>query len=193
VDSDAPGSRWAREARNGDAVRFFGPRGSLDLSSISSPILFGDETCFGLAAALRNTSGGKSAPSVFEVNYPKESANRARAVMAANHDTGRRACRTAARKRGAYPCPRGLVPAVPRFLPLLPEPTTAAGSARCFDQYPELVSVSPTSGDTSKPGQSGTLQNRPVERVQDCHIFTLPTLASARCFLSLLSASPGLY
>jgi DNA-binding transcriptional LysR family regulator len=88
VDSDAPGSRWAREARNGDAVRFFGPRGSLDLSSISSPILFGDETCFGLAAALRNTSGGKSVPCVFEVNDPKESANRARAVMAANSPFG---------------------------------------------------------------------------------------------------------
>ena len=32
----------------------------------------------------------------------------------------------------------------PRFLPLLPEPTTAAVSARCFDQYPEIVSVSPS-------------------------------------------------
>ena len=51
----------------------FGPKGSLDLSSLSSPILFGDETRFGLAAALRNTASGKSALCVFEVNDPKES------------------------------------------------------------------------------------------------------------------------
>lgn len=70
---DAPGSRWAREARNNEAVRFFGPRGSLDLSAVSSAILFGDETCFGLGAALRNTAGGKSALCVFEATDPEES------------------------------------------------------------------------------------------------------------------------
>lgn len=50
---DGPGSRWAEALREGDVCQFFGPRRSLDLSNLDAPaVLFGDETSFGLAAAL---------------------------------------------------------------------------------------------------------------------------------------------
>ena len=42
-------------------------------------------------------------------------------------------------KRGAHSRAGGLVPAVPRILPLLPEPATAAGRAFRVDQYLEVV------------------------------------------------------
>jgi NADPH-dependent ferric siderophore reductase len=51
---EGPGSRWAGGLREGNTCQFFGPRRSLDLSSLESPVvLFGDETSFGLAAAFR--------------------------------------------------------------------------------------------------------------------------------------------
>ena len=55
---DGPGSRWAGGLCKGDTCQFFGPRRSLDLSDPGAPVvLFGDETSFGLAAALRAMSG----------------------------------------------------------------------------------------------------------------------------------------
>lgn len=52
---DGPGSRWASNLREGDTCQFFGPRRSLDLAGLQAPVVvFGDETSFGLAAALRN-------------------------------------------------------------------------------------------------------------------------------------------
>jgi NADPH-dependent ferric siderophore reductase len=66
---DAPGSRWARALREGDTCQFFGPRRSLDLSGLESPlVLFGDETSFGLAAALRGRAQGAGAIYAFEVS-----------------------------------------------------------------------------------------------------------------------------
>jgi ferric-chelate reductase (NADPH) len=51
---EGPGSRWASGLCEGDICHFFGPRRSLDLSSLEAPVvLFGDETSFGLAAAFR--------------------------------------------------------------------------------------------------------------------------------------------
>jgi NADPH-dependent ferric siderophore reductase len=51
---DGPGSRWADALREGDSCQFFGPRRSLDFSGLEAPmVLFGDETSFALAAALR--------------------------------------------------------------------------------------------------------------------------------------------
>ncbi len=45
-----PGSEWVRAAKSGDPCHIFGPRASLDLTALSSPLLlFGDETSFGLA------------------------------------------------------------------------------------------------------------------------------------------------
>jgi NADPH-dependent ferric siderophore reductase len=48
-----PGSAWLRRIAPGDVCQMFGPRGSLDVASITGPtVLFGDETSFGLAAAM---------------------------------------------------------------------------------------------------------------------------------------------
>ncbi|NVM75922.1 NADPH-dependent ferric siderophore reductase [Duganella sp. SG902] len=53
LHGDAPGTRWARTLRQGDACAFFGPRKSVRLAPAASPvILFGDETSLGLAVAL---------------------------------------------------------------------------------------------------------------------------------------------
>jgi NADPH-dependent ferric siderophore reductase len=65
---DGPGSRWASGLREGDICQFFGPRRSLDLSGLESPVvLFGDETSFGLAAAFRDSLQDARATHVFEV------------------------------------------------------------------------------------------------------------------------------
>ena len=71
---DGPGSRWATGLREGDTCQCFGPRRSLDLSGLGSPwVLFGDETSFGLAAALRDSSQAAGATQVFEVSDVAES------------------------------------------------------------------------------------------------------------------------
>lgn len=71
---DSPGNRWARSLREGDTCQFFGPRRSLDLSGLESPVvLFGDETSFGLAAALRDSPRADGAIHVFEASDVAES------------------------------------------------------------------------------------------------------------------------
>ncbi len=71
---DGPGSRWASGLRKGDTCQFFGPRHSLDLSGLKSPmVLFGDETSFGLAAALRDSPQADGAVHVFEASDVAES------------------------------------------------------------------------------------------------------------------------
>jgi NADPH-dependent ferric siderophore reductase len=78
---DGPGSRWATDLSEGDTCLFFGPRRSLDLSGLESPVvLFGDETSFGLAAALRECSHGAGAIHVFEVSDIAESRPVAEAI-----------------------------------------------------------------------------------------------------------------
>lgn len=63
---DSPGARWGKTARVGDPVRVFGPRASLALPSFDAPIrLFGDETSFALAVALRAL--GRESQLLFEV------------------------------------------------------------------------------------------------------------------------------
>jgi ferric-chelate reductase (NADPH) len=55
-DGHGPASAWARSLQPGDSCAVFGPRGSLDLNALARPaVLFGDETSFGLAHALRFT------------------------------------------------------------------------------------------------------------------------------------------
>jgi ferric-chelate reductase (NADPH) len=75
LHSDGPGTRWAREAHVGDDCVFFGPRRSIDLTQLQAPaILFGDETSFGLAAALKNTgAANRRVDLLFEVSTPVES------------------------------------------------------------------------------------------------------------------------
>jgi ferric-chelate reductase (NADPH) len=71
---DGPGSRWASGLREDDICQFFGPRRSLDLSGLESPVvLFGDETSFGLAAALRDSPQADGAIHVFETSDVAES------------------------------------------------------------------------------------------------------------------------
>ena len=71
---DGPGSRWAGGLRRGDICQFFGPRRSLDLTGLEAPIvLFGDETSFGLAAALRDNLQAGGALHMFETTDVAES------------------------------------------------------------------------------------------------------------------------
>lgn len=71
---DGPGSRWASGLREGDTCQFFGPRRSLDLAGLEAPVvLFGDETSFGIAAALRNNLQAGGALHMFEANDIVES------------------------------------------------------------------------------------------------------------------------
>ncbi|WP_211853878.1 siderophore-interacting protein [Plastoroseomonas hellenica] len=68
---DGPGAAWALNARAGDACQFFGPRRSLDLEGVDDdlPVLFGDETSFGLAQALSARLGASGAAVfLFEVS-----------------------------------------------------------------------------------------------------------------------------
>ncbi|MGX1321478.1 ferric-chelate reductase (NADPH) [Bradyrhizobium sp. USDA 377] len=71
---DGPGSRWASSLCEGDTCQFFGPRRSLDLAGLEAPVvLFGDETSFGLAAALRDNLQAGGALHMFEVTDVVES------------------------------------------------------------------------------------------------------------------------
>jgi ferric-chelate reductase (NADPH) len=71
---DGPGSRWAGGLCEGAACQFFGPRPSLDLSGLESPVvLFGNETSFGLAAALRGSPRAEGVTHVFEASDVAES------------------------------------------------------------------------------------------------------------------------
>ena len=66
-----PGSDWARAAHAGEARALFGPRASLNLQNLAScTVLFGDETSFGLAAALQGEEPGLRC--VFEVAAPAQ-------------------------------------------------------------------------------------------------------------------------
>jgi len=81
LHGDAPGSRWIRDLRPSQTFDFMGPRNSIDLSDIEAPcVLFGDETCFGLAKALRKRPGGADANLIFEVTDPVESRSALQAV-----------------------------------------------------------------------------------------------------------------
>jgi NADPH-dependent ferric siderophore reductase len=64
---DGPGARWVTAAAAGQKLRSFGPRRSLALPALGEAVLlFGDETSFGVARALRDLRGEK-ARFVFEV------------------------------------------------------------------------------------------------------------------------------
>ena len=71
---DGPGSKWASGLRAGDICQLFGPRRSLDLADLGAPVvLFGDETSFGLAAALRDNLRAGGALHMFEAAEIAES------------------------------------------------------------------------------------------------------------------------
>ncbi len=69
-----PSSDWALSQKPGDPCLFFGPRGSLDLNNLAqSTLIYGDETSFGLAHAVKITSGLKNVILLFEVSSLPES------------------------------------------------------------------------------------------------------------------------
>jgi len=69
LDADGPGTQWARTLRKDDACILFGPRKSIDLTRRPScAVLFGDETSFGLAAALLGALRSTSTRLFFEVS-----------------------------------------------------------------------------------------------------------------------------
>lgn len=61
VHGEGPGAAWARALVPGASCAVFGPRSSLDLQRLARPaLLFGDETSFGLAHALRFTQAARA-------------------------------------------------------------------------------------------------------------------------------------
>lgn len=70
LHGDTPGAGWGRALKVGDSCTLFGPRDSLDLSTLGRPaLLLGDETSFALAHSLRSTlQGSKDVRFVFEVS-----------------------------------------------------------------------------------------------------------------------------
>ena len=75
LHGDTPACRWVVSMHSDDAVRFLGPRDSLDLPAVASDaVLFGDETSFSLAAALRGIEATQKARCVFEVSNCAQSA-----------------------------------------------------------------------------------------------------------------------
>jgi NADPH-dependent ferric siderophore reductase len=71
LHGDAPGAAWGRNVREGDVVHVFGPRGSIDLTSLTDPVLLvGDETSIGVARSLRDT--GSRFAAVLEVTSDED-------------------------------------------------------------------------------------------------------------------------
>jgi ferric-chelate reductase (NADPH) len=69
LHADSPGTRWARMLRKGDGCIVFGPRRSIDRSSLQGPVIFfGDETSLGAATALFNHERSPAVQMVFEVS-----------------------------------------------------------------------------------------------------------------------------
>lgn len=76
-----PGAEWGRQARAGDRVRVFGPRGSLPLAGIAPPVvLFGDETSLGVARSL--VQHGVCAPEEVALIFEVASRDETAAVLA---------------------------------------------------------------------------------------------------------------
>jgi ferric-chelate reductase (NADPH) len=93
VHGDGPGAAWARGLEEGDDCALFGPRSSLDLNALARPALvFGDETSFGLAHALRFTpASAQGVHLVLEVTSKAASAAALDAIgVAAAHLVERR-------------------------------------------------------------------------------------------------------
>ena len=68
LHSEAPGCNFVRAGRVGQPCELMGPKRSLELAAEDEPpILFGDETCIGLAKAYRDADGGAAARVVLEV------------------------------------------------------------------------------------------------------------------------------
>jgi NADPH-dependent ferric siderophore reductase len=67
LHGNSPGATFGRNAREGDQVRIFGPRDSLDFRGLTASVFFGDETSLGVARALHDAD--RDATFFFEVGY----------------------------------------------------------------------------------------------------------------------------
>jgi len=68
-----PATRWAHGLSSGSSVRMLGPRPSLELSRLpGSPIMVGDETSVGLAAAWSAHGDVPAIMNIFECDAPDE-------------------------------------------------------------------------------------------------------------------------
>src|SRR5882762_4914517 len=72
IHGDGPGSDWSRKLRAGIATQFFGPRRSLVVRDDEPIFLFGDETSFAVAHALKTSRVG-AVEAAFEVSELRES------------------------------------------------------------------------------------------------------------------------
>ena len=68
VHGHAPAAEWIERLEEGSRCIIFGPRASLDLLGMRSPVLFGDETTFGLASLFNAMASGDDATMIFEVS-----------------------------------------------------------------------------------------------------------------------------
>jgi len=73
VHGDGPGSQWSQKLAAGDRCQFFGPRRSLVVRNDESVFLFGDETSFAVAHALKTSVRTGSLRGIFEVSQRSES------------------------------------------------------------------------------------------------------------------------
>ncbi len=75
LHGDGPGAQWARTLRKGDECIVFGTRKSIDLTQLgfADAVLFGDETSFGLAAALNGVVQPEKTHLFLEVSSLAES------------------------------------------------------------------------------------------------------------------------
>lgn len=71
AESEHPGTRFISTVREGDSYRFVGPQRSLAVAEDTPAVLFGDETSFAVALALRSTAK-KPLAFVFEVGARSE-------------------------------------------------------------------------------------------------------------------------
>ncbi|WP_434416120.1 siderophore-interacting protein [Nannocystis pusilla] len=141
LHGEEPGAQWGRAAAAGERVRVFGPRGSLPFSTLApAVVLFGDETSFAAARALRELRGPEAPLAfVFEVTHADEAeavlaelerraadagaaragplaGGRARAADRAGPPRRRRSGAVRARQNRSRPCARRSRPA-PRRTP----------------------------------------------------------------------------
>ena len=71
--ANTPGTQWADGLSAGAAVRMLGPRSSLELSRLpGAPIMVGDETSVGLAAAWASHGNAPAVASIYECDSPEE-------------------------------------------------------------------------------------------------------------------------
>ncbi len=67
LHGNSPGATFGRNAREGDQLRIFGPRDSLDFKGLKNAVFFGDETSLGVARALFDSD--RDATFFFELGY----------------------------------------------------------------------------------------------------------------------------